>query len=280
MSVTRLANAFDEPRSSVGRWTAPARNQPPATRRSPVSGDEAVVSKVREVCLMDRHRTYGHRRIHALVKREGLHLNRKTVLKIMDEQGLAQPKIWRRPARPKRVEKMRPQGPNRGWQIDMTSFQLADLTTLFLVVVIDCYSRKIVGWTLSGRCRASEWTAALRMGLEGAGLTDKDKTAGLVLRSDNGAQPCSRHFVEYLAKCGVRGQYTGYDAPDDNAYVERVIRTIKEEEIWPNSWETLSEAQEAVENYIRYYNGERPHSSLNYSTPDQAASQSVTLNAA
>jgi putative transposase len=280
MSVARLSRAFNEARSTVGRWVGPSRPPSPSPRGCPVSGTEDVIAEVRELCLMDRHRTFGHRRIHALLKQRGRTINRKTVLKIMREEKLTQPKVWRRPQRPKRVEKMRPQGPNLGWEIDMTSFQLADMTTLFLVVVIDCYSRKIVGWTLSGRCRASEWTSAVRMALESAGLTDKEKTVGLLVRSDNGSQPCSKKFVEFLGQHGVRGQYTGYDAPDDNAFVERVIRTIKEEEVWPNSWETLWEAHESMDSYIRYYNEQRPHSAIGYQTPAQAAAQTVTLNAA
>ena len=280
MSVRRLAEAFAEPRSTVGHWVAKKRLEAVSERPRPVSEDPDNIAKARELCLDDRHRIYGYRRIHALLKRSGTSLNRKTVLRIMREQGLTQPKVWRRPMRPKRVEKMRPQAPNQGWQIDMTSFQLAGLRTLFLVVIIDCCTRQIMGWTLSNRCRAKEWTAAVRQALEAAGIDDKEKAKGLTLRSDNGAQPCSKKFVEFLGQHGVKGQYTGYDAPDDNAYVERVMRTIKEEEIWSNSWDTSWEAHEAIEKYIEYYNKQRPHSALGYSTPAEAAAKTVTLNAA
>ncbi len=86
-------------------------------------------------------------------------------------------------------------------------------------------------WTLERRCRAGEWTAAVRMALDTRGLMEKAtcRELGLVLRSDNGSQPCSKKFVAFLAAYGVQGLYTGCNAPDDNAYVERVIRTIKEE---------------------------------------------------
>jgi putative transposase len=250
-----------------------------------VSGDPKIVSKLREVCLRDRYRTYGYRRIHAILGREGVHINRKTVLKIMRENGLTQPKVWRRPKRARRVEKTSPQRPSQSWQIDMTSFQLSSCATLFLVVVIDCFTRQILGWTLSRRCRASEWTAALRMALDSSGLGSsslgvRDKVKGLTLRSDNGSQPCSRKFIEFLRQHGVKGQYTGYNAPDDNAYVERVIRTIKEEEVWPNNWDTFLEAHEAVENYISFYNEQRLHSALGYITPAKAAAKHITLNAA
>jgi len=198
----------------------------------------------------------------------------------MREEGLSRPKVWHRPLRPKRIEKMRPRRANQSWQIDMTSFQLSNLVPLFLVVVIDCYTRQIVGWTLHRRCRASEWTSAVRMSAESQGWQGKGDLQGLVLRSDNGAQPCSKKFVEYLSRLGIRGQYTGYNAPDDNAYVERVIRTIKEEEIWWNHYDNFQEAQEAVDSYIQFYNQERIHSSLGYQTPNEFAATQVTLAAA
>jgi putative transposase len=247
-----------------------------------VGDDPEVVQAVRDAAMHPRQQGFGYRRIAAALRRKGLSINRKTVYRIMKQENLLQDRIWHKPYRPKRIEKMQPERPNQGWQIDMTSFQLSDLTPLFLVTVIDCCTREIVGWTLDRRCRAKEWTAAVRMALELRGLTDKDacQAAGLVLRSDNGAQPCSKAFAEFLSRRGVCGQYTGYNAPDDNAYVERVIRTIKEEEVWPNLWDSWSEAHEAISRYIEYYNNERIHSALDYQTPTEAAAAYITLAAA
>jgi putative transposase len=283
LSIRRMARAFGVPPSTLGGWVnAPPTAPDEAPKRwCPVSGDPQLRDRIRALCEEDRNLSFGHRRIRALLfRRFGIRVNRKTVLRIMRELGLTRPKVWHRPARPKRVEKMHPAEPNQGWQIDMTSFTLSNLSTIYLVVVIDCCSRQIVGWTLSRRCRAVEWTAALRMGLEAAGLKTKDQCAGLMLRSDNGAQPCSRKFVEFLASQSVRGQYTGYDAPDDNGFVERVIRTIKEEEVWPNNYDRFDEAHQAMESYINYYNQERIHSALNYLTPNEAAARITSLKAA
>ena len=90
------------------------------------------------------------------------------------------------------------------------------------------------------------------MALEARGLMSREDYQGLTLRCDNGAQPCSKAFVEYLGSVGVKGQYTGYSEPDDNAYLERVIRTVKEEEVWLNVYERLSEAREAIERYVNH----------------------------
>jgi len=240
-----------------------------------------VREAVKAACDEPRHRTFGYRRIWAVLRqRNRLFLNKKTVWRAMHDMGLSQQKIWRRPMRPKRVRKMKPGRPNEAWQIDQTSLYLSDMTPLYLVLATDCHTREIVGWTLDRRCRASEWIAAVRMGLEARGLTEPGACSGLTLRSDNGAQPCSRAFTAFLRKAGIHGEYTGYNAPDDNAYIERVIRTVKEEEVWPNLYDSFFEAQEAIEAYVKYYNEERVHSSLNYRTPKQFAAAKITLVAA
>jgi putative transposase len=282
-SVRRLAKAFAEPPSSIERWLG-SRTQPTSQprRKRPVRDEPSLRQRVQELADQPRHRTLGYRRIWALLRREGLTINAKTVRRMMREMGLSRPKFAYKAWRPKRVEKMRPQRPNRGWQIDMTSFALSDLTPVFLVTVVDCCTRELVGWTLERRCPAGEWTAAIRMALEARHLMEPAtcRNVGLVLRSDNGSQPCSKAFVEFLAAHGITGQYTGYNAPDDNAYVERIIRTIKEEEIWPNLWDTLSEARQAMEAYVTYYHHERLHSALNYRTPAEVAAAFITRAAA
>jgi putative transposase len=279
-SMRRIASVLEAPASTVGRWCGPSRQKVCAFRYRPVRQDATLRDRVVALCYEDRHKTYGHRRIRALLWRQhGQRVARKTVARVMKDLGLNQERMRYKPVRPKRVERMRPQAPNRAWQVDMTSFQLADLTPLYLVVVVDCYSRKIVGWALDRRCRAKEWLAAVRMALESQQLTSESRST-LVLRSDNGAQPCSKAFVEYLAHVGVRGQYTGYNAPDDNAYIERMMRTIKEEEIWQNQYESWSEAHQAIDRYVQYYNSERIHSALDYRTPIEVEAIGASLKAA
>ncbi len=282
MSIRRLAAAFGEPYSTVARWIVPPMEKTPqeVLKRCPVSGDPELRAKVRELCDEPRHRTFGYRRIRSLLRRRfDIRVSQETVRRIMREEGLSRPRIWHRPMRPKRIEKACPKRPNECWQIDMTSFQLSNFTPLFLVVIIDCFTREIVGYTLDRRCRAREWVAAVRTAIEQRGIT-AETARGLTLRSDNGAQPCSKAFVEYLGSIRVKGQYTGYNTPDDNAFVERVIRTIKEEEVWPNLWDTVSDARGAIEEYMAYYNNERIHSALDYATPKEIADASATLKAA
>lgn len=263
VSIRRIARVIEEAVSSVGRWCGPPKPKHPLAVRHPVRTDKRVRALVRTVCEQERHRTYGHRRVRALLLRHhGVRLSRKTVYRVMKDLGLLQRRAHYKPGRPKRVERMSAAAPNRAWQVDMTSFQLSDLTPLYLEVVIDCCTRKIVGRSLDRRCRAREWIAAVRCALEGQGLDTRESRRGLVIRTDNGAQPSSN------------------SAPDDNAYGERVIRTIKEEEIWSNSYDTWTEAHAAIDAYIQYYNNERIHSSLDYRTPVEAEASIITLKAA
>jgi len=127
--------------------------------------------------------------------------------------------------------------------------------------------------------RIGRWKCCERA-LEPERLRTKEACRQVVVRSDNASQPCSKKFVEYLGKMGVRGEYTGYNAPDDNAYIERVIRTVKEEEIWPNVYDTVSQARASLESYVNYYNQERIHSAVGYRTPNEVAAAYDSLAAA
>ena len=134
-SIRRLARSFAESVSNVGRWVGPEKKKAAKSKRCPVSGNAVLRASVRDLCEKDRNRTFGYRRIWALLRREGVIINKKTVWKIMREMGLTRPKIRYKPSRPRHVEKMKPAYPNRGWQIDMTSFTLSDFTPLYLIMV-------------------------------------------------------------------------------------------------------------------------------------------------
>lgn len=273
---------MEEPVSTIGRWCGPS--EPSLLllpSRRPVRSDARLIKIVKVLCEEEHHARHGHRRIRALLNRRyGIRVNRKTVYGIMKDLGLTQEKLHYKHSRPLHITRMAPEAPNQGWQIDMTSFKLSDLTTLYLEVVIDCCTRKIVGWNLDRRCRAKEWIAALRLALESQGLAGSEECRSLIVRSDNGAQPCSKAFVAYLNKVGVTGEYTGYNAPNDNAFVERVMRTFKEEEIWLNMYDSTSEARDAIDKYITYYNSERIHSALKYKTPNEVEADWMSLSAA
>jgi len=106
----------------------------------------------------------------------------------------------------------------------MTSFMLTSGVKVFLVVVLDLFTRRIVGWHLNRRCRAKEWLSALDMALC-AEFPEGPRDKGLTLRMDNGCQPTSNKYLEALQSCGIAGEWFGFNCPEQNAHVESVIGT-------------------------------------------------------
>jgi len=150
--------------------------------------------------------------------------------------------------------------------MDMTRIYLDDGTMVHHMAIIDVYDRQIVGHHESLRCRAGEWLAAWDKALLNR-FPDGPRGCGLVLQVDNGCQPSSRSFRRHIALCGAKLSFTGVGVPEHNAHIERYFRSLKEEEVWPNIYDSVSEAQDAVADYIRFYNTRRVHSGLGYLTP-------------
>jgi transposase InsO family protein len=163
--------------------------------------------------------------------------------------------------------KPRANRPNTIWGIDMTRVMVGCWGWLYLHVVLDWYTKKIVGYNLSWQSKTRHWLDALEKSVgqqfpEGA--REKDS---LFLVSDNGSQPTS---VGFMAACNVlqiKQIFASYDNPKGNADTERVIRTIKEDLIWPNDFATPFELQAGLDRWVMDYNTDYPHSSLNYKTP-------------
>lgn len=135
--------------------------------------------------------------------------------------------------------------PREYWGIDMTRFMIPAIGWAYLVVVLNWYTKKIVGWDISLRSKTGDWKRALEMAIAGEfpeGVRDK----GLKPISDNGSQPTSTSFVRDTATLKIEQIFTSYDNPKGNADTERVMRTIKEEVIWINEFGSLGEANERV----------------------------------
>ncbi|ACI21646.1 putative transposase [Thermodesulfovibrio yellowstonii DSM 11347] len=216
------------------------------------------------------HPFWGYRRVTAWLRhREGVFVNHKTVRKIMKEHGLLVSQIVHRAKRKSEGRKPRANRPKEIWGIDMTKFMIPCIGWAYLIVVLDWYTKKIVGLEVSLRARTAEWMAALDKALQ-AEFQDRIRGSGLKLVSDNGSQPTSRAFMREMAVLGVEQIFTSYDNPKGNADTERVIRTIKEELIWLNEFRSLDEAREMIEDWItNCYNRLYVHSALGYLSPEE-----------
>jgi putative transposase len=219
--------------------------------------------------LKSEHPFWGYRRVWAYLRyREGLDINKKRIYRLMKENNLLVSKNMRLKAcRTPLKAKPRANQPNHIWGIDMTKVMVSHWGWLYLHIVLDWYTKKIVGYNLSWQSKTRDWLD----GLENAvnmqfpeGIRAKQQ---LFLVSDNGSQPTSVRFMAACNVLDIKQIFASYDNPKGNADTERVIRTIKEDLIWPNDFQTPFELQVDLDRWVNDYNTDYPHSSLNYKTP-------------
>jgi transposase InsO family protein len=250
---------------SRSSYYAAAQARSAAVRAPDSSEEEALLVRIRSIT--EAHPFWGYRRVWAWLRhREGLPVNKKRVFRLMKAAGLTlkQPRHGAtRTPKPKPTATQ----PRQYWGIDMTKFWIPALGWAYLVIVLDWYTKKIVGWELSLRSRRQEWEAALAMGVQ-AEFPQGVRGACLKLVSDNGSQPTATGFMATMSTLGIEQVFTSYDNPKGNAETERMMRTIKEELLWLREFRTLEEAREAIHHWITVdYNQQYVHSSLGYKSP-------------
>lgn len=230
----------------------------------------ALLERIRS--LKADHPAWGYRRIWAYIRcHDQLAVNHKRVHRLMKLHGLLVPKSLRLKAlrtptrgKPRTVE------PNRIWGIDMTKIRLSRDGWAYLHIVLDWGSKKIVGCQLSRRSTAADWLDALHQALNAQfpdGVRSLDRLPSLV--SDNGCQPSSRRFVDTCRQLGLDQIFTSYDNPRGNADTERVMRTLKEDLVWPRDHQHYQPFADALAQWVHDYNHDFPHSTLGYQTPYQ-----------
>ncbi|MEW5806978.1 MAG: IS3 family transposase [Acidobacteriota bacterium] len=228
--------------------------------------DKALLVLTRKIC--EAHPFWGYRRVRAWLKhREGITVNCKKVYRIMRENGLTVKRTIHKAKRTPQRSKPRATRPRQFWGIDMTKFLINTLGWVYLVLVLDWYTKKIVGWKVSLRSRSQEWREALEMGISRE-FPQGVRGADLKLISDNGSQPTSTSFMKDMKTLEIEQIFTSYDNPKGNSDTERVIRTMKEELLWLNEFSSLEEAREKIESWIGMdYNQLYVHSTLEYLSP-------------
>jgi putative transposase len=254
-AVAAVARVMQISRQALYRTPTP--RTPP--QRQPVS-DPVEAAIVAEALA---NQTDGYRMICAFVCRKlGVAVNRKRVLRVMRERKLIQ---RRRPLqRRKRPGFFRVERPRQLWQLDMTSVWVAEHGWTYLMAIIDCCTREIVGWQLSLRCRADEAITVVERAAAVHGIEPGELTLG----SDNGSAFTARRFRATLAERGIRHRRGGYRDPESQAFIESWFGKLKEREVWLNEYETLDEARRGIGGYVDRYH-RRPHSGLNYRTPTE-----------
>lgn len=164
---------------------------------------------------------------------------------------------------PNLIRSFTPTGSNQLWVSDIT-FIKTEVGFVFLSLVTDAYSRKIIGWSIGNTLEAKHSIAALLMAIKHA---PKD-LSGLIHHSDRGVQYCSDGYVRVLNKKGISISMTESGDPLENAIAERVNGILKTEWLYLNSYSGLEDAKRAVKSAIWTYNNLRPHLSLGMETPE------------
>jgi transposase InsO family protein len=224
--------------------------------------------------LAVRHRHYGYRRLTELLHRDGWAVNHKRVLRLMRTDNLLclRRRAFVPPPRdsghdwrvvPNLARGMELTGLDQLWVADITYVRLLE-EFAFLAVLIDAFSRRVVGWAVDGHLRASLAVAALEMA-----VAARQPVAGqLIHHSDRGVQYACAEYTERLATHGIQPSMSRIGSPYDNAKAESFMRTLKREEVDGRAYRTLPQARRSIGRFIEdVYNRQRLHSALHYLAP-------------
>ena len=220
--------------------------------------------------LKAAHPFWGYRRIWAYLRFvEQRAVNKKRILRLMREhQLLVPPNLRLRAKRTPAGSKPRATKPNEWWGIDMTKVLVEGFGWIYIVLVLDWYTKKIVGYEVGLRSTTQQWLAALNMAVNQQ-FPEGARGKGLSLMSDNGCQPTSLAFMEACNTLEIQQAFTSYNNPKGNADTERFMRTLKEECLWLQEWTCPFTLISALETWIDDYNEHYLHSALGYKPPRQ-----------
>jgi putative transposase len=234
---------------------------------------EEVALKHRIDALYTQYPFYGSRRITAQLRREGMCVNSKAVQRHMREMGIAGicpgPNLSRRAhgeqAYPYLLRDLTCSYPNHVWGIDVTYIRL-QIGWMYLVAVLDWFSRYVVSWELGDTLQLPFVLEAVKRALAQA--------KPVIWNSDQGSHFTSPQYQELLLAADVQISMDGKGRALDNIFVERLWRSVKYEEVYPNDYASPRDARAGLSRYLAFYNHERPHQALNYQTPAEVYFQS------
>jgi putative transposase len=247
--------------------------------QKPVEEDMEVRSAIQQIAVEHRRR-YGYRRISAELRRRGMVVNHKRVVRMMREDNLlaVQPRHFvvttdsdhQLEVYLNLATRMKLTGIDQLWVADITYIRLK-AEFVYLAVILDGFSRKVVGWALD-RTLASRLAITA---LEPA-IAKRQPRPGLVHHSDRGVQYASEEYIAMLDKQGMIPSMSRPANPYDNASCESFIKTLKREEIYANQYDDLEHLRANIEDFIeQYYNRQRMHSALGYRSPEEFEQQAA-----
>jgi putative transposase len=225
----------------------------------------ALMRRIDELHL--KHPFFGSRMMTQTLKGEGVAVNRKRVQRLMRLMGLESvaPKPNTSKPAPEHVvypyllRNLKVSRVNQVWAADITYIPMAR-GFLFLVAIIDLYSRRVLAWRLSNTLETTFCVDALLEALARYGRPE-------IFNTDQGAQFTSEEFTSVLLDDGIKISMDGRGRCLDNVFVERLWRSLKYEEVYLYAYDTVPVARAGIARYLKYFNDERPHAALGYQTP-------------
>ena len=274
LSIERMCQLAQVSRAGFYRWL-----QEP----QPAAEEEMEVRSAIQQIALERRRRYGYRRISAELRRRGVQVNHKRVARIMREDNLlaVQPRQFVVTTKSDHklevylnlATRMKLTGVNQLWVADITYIRLK-AEFVYLAVILDGFSRKVVGWSLERTLASSLAMAALEQA-----IAKREPPPGLVHHSDRGVQYASEEYVRVLEKHRIIPSMSRPANPYNNASCESFIKTLKREEIFANQYRDLEHLRTNMEEFIEnYYNQQRLHSALGYCSPEEFERQAKHLD--
>lgn len=239
-----------------------------AYRPSPATkGDLALMRQLDELYLLRPF--YGSRRMTEALRRAGQEINRKRVQRLMREMGLEAMAPGPATSRPRKEDKKYPYllrtlavvRPNQVWATDITYIPLAH-GYVYLVAIIDWFSRKVLAWRLSNTLDTPFCIDALTEALARFGRPE-------IFNSDQGCQFTAQAFANLLLDAGVAISRDGKGRCLDNVFAERLWRSLKYEEVYLKGYDSIAQARTEIGVYLEFFNDDRPHQGLAYLTPNE-----------
>jgi putative transposase len=267
LSVTRQCELLALPRSTF--------------YHTPVAITE---EELRVMSLIDRchlkYPFYGSRRISDWLEDRGEQVNRKRVQRMMRTMGITALYPKRNLSKANQANKIYPyllrnlviDRPNQVWSTDITYLPMAR-GFVYLVAIIDWYSRRVLSWRISNTMDTHFCVEALEEAIASHGAPE-------IFNTDQSSQFTSELFTGVLKANEIQISMDGKGRWVDNVFVERLWRSVKYEEVYLKAYEGIGEAKQSLKQYFEFYNSERRHQSLDRRTPDQVYYEPAELKAA
>lgn len=242
-----------------------------ADRSKYLAEQEFLMMQVQEI-FDNSGQIYGADKIRVVLAENGIRVGKRRVKSIMNELGLKSIREnaksnyqWQQKRMKQNLldREFTAKRKNEKWVSDITYFKINNYA-IYLCVIIDLFSRKVVGYRISRKCSTHLVTSTFRNA-----FADRGEPKNLMFHSDRGSQYISVAFQDLLKACGVTQSFSFTGRPHDNAVAETFFATFKKEEAYRRNYTSENDFRKSVEEYIWFYNEKRPHATIGYKTPNR-----------